>query len=70
MKCEFVECKSGLDGTVAVNEIIGDGSWRTLICTRCAEIAGLKSGADIPGGDADNINSKLRAAYAKEKWNA
>jgi hypothetical protein len=66
MKCAFKECKSGLDGTVDVNEIIGDGSWRTLICTRCAEITGLKSGDDIPF-DAAMVNRKLHAAYTEEK---
>jgi hypothetical protein len=62
-KCEFKECKSHLPGSIGVYENIGDGSWLTYICRRCAQVVGLKPGDDIPY-DADHVNQQLIAAYA------
>ena len=59
--CEFKHCVSGKRGTIAVNENIGDGTWRTMICRPCAKVVGLKDGQDIPH-DAAAVNAKLIAA--------
>jgi hypothetical protein len=47
LACELRKCKSGLPGTIGVNENIGDGSWRTLICKPCADELGLHEGDDL-----------------------
>ena len=67
--CGIKYCKSGLKGTVPTHEVIGDGCWRTLICTRCAEILDLKPEAYLPTGSAaEKANKKLKKVY-KEKLN-
>ena len=68
-KCEFNQCKSGLDASIFVNETVGDGSWRTGICARCAAITRLKDGDDIPY-DGGPINKALREAYGKKSSGA
>jgi hypothetical protein len=47
LACELRGCKSGLLGTIAVNDNIGDGSWRTVICKQCADRLGLREGDDL-----------------------
>ena len=66
--CDFKFCVSGRRGTIAVNEIIGDGSWRTMICKVCARVTGLEEGDTIPF-DAGEVNRKLvAAAENRSKW--
>jgi len=47
-KCLIKWCRSGLQGTVGVNENIGDQSYRTMICTNCAVALGLEENGDLP----------------------
>lgn len=46
--CDVRACKSGLPGTVSVNENIGDGCFRVDVCTKCSETLGVPSGHDLP----------------------
>ena len=59
--CDFKYCISGKLGTIDVNEIVGDGAYRTMICKPCADAVGLKEGDDIPF-NAHAVNEKLKAA--------
>lgn len=61
--CAMQMCGSLKPGdTIAVNEITGDGSYRTHICIECAGVLGLQTGDDIPH-DAVKCNRKLKAHY-------
>lgn len=59
--CDFTHCVSGKPGTIGVNENVGDGAYRTMICAPCAKVVGLKDGDDIPH-DAEAVNQKLKAS--------
>lgn len=60
-KCELTWCKSGKDGTVDVNEIIGDGAWRTMICEDCAKALDMKKYGDLP--EAPIVKERLKKYY-------
>ena len=47
LACQLRKCKSGLPGTVRVNDNIGDGSWLIYICKPCADKLGLRDGDDL-----------------------
>jgi len=47
-RCEIGWCGKKTNQLVPVNENIGDGSWRVLICQECADKIGLKAGDDLP----------------------
>lgn len=46
--CEVRWCESGKPGTVNVNEVIGDGTFRVVICRDCAKSIGVKRGQCLP----------------------
>jgi len=48
VKCEIRWCGQEDNEPVYVNENIGDGSWRTAICRKCAGKLGLREGDDLP----------------------
>lgn len=48
MHCQIRWCKKETEALIAVNENIGDGSFRVAICLDCAETLGLKPGDDLP----------------------
>ena len=64
-KCLIRWCKSGLDGTVPVNENIGDQSYRTEICINCATALGIKEGDDLP--DANVVERTLKTPPRSKK---
>ena len=59
-KCEIRWCMKPCNNLIPVNDNIGDGSFRTLICPSCAKILGLKRGDDLPSPEV--VRKKLKEA--------
>lgn len=46
--CEIRWCLTKETGTIAVDENIGDGCWRVMICTDCSNRIGIHAGGVLP----------------------
>jgi hypothetical protein len=59
--CEIRWCGTPAEGLVSVNENIGDGSFRVVICDQCAAALGLKEGDDLP--EPAVVKSKIEGGF-------
>jgi Fe2+ or Zn2+ uptake regulation protein len=59
--CELTLCRSSRPARVTVYENLGDESYHTKICDRCAKVLEVKDSDVLP--DYNTVTSKLTKEY-------